>query len=78
MESVKEIISKIIELDNIDARLDEQEEHLYLNGVESFVGVTIDKIKIAEERESYFTIRTSNVWITVYKNVRSVHISVMM
>jgi hypothetical protein len=78
MESVKEIISKILELNNIDARLDEQKEHLYLSGIESFVGVTIDKIKIAEEKEGYFTLRTSNVWITVYKTVRSIHISVMM
>ena len=77
MESVKEIISKILELNNINARLDEQKEHLYLSGIESFVGVTIDKIKMAEETDSCFTIRTSSVWITVYKTVKSIHISVI-
>ena len=70
------IIKEILQLDTIDARLDNDETYLYLSAAECFIGITISEIKAVSDDPHTYSIRTNNAWVTIYKTVKSIHVSI--
>ena len=71
-----EQICNILKLDTIESGLNDSKTSLYVSSGDCFIGIEISTIKEISESDTTYSIRSNNTWITIWKRVRHIHISI--
>jgi hypothetical protein len=74
LKTMQELLNEIVNLTMY--RNEIVKNNLYLDQEHLFLSIQLDSIKKIESNEGTYKIMTPIVWITIWKNVKHIHITI--
>jgi len=76
---MREQICNILKLDTIESGLNDSKTSLFVSSdvTKCFISIDISTIKEISESDTTYSIKTDNTWVTIWKSVRHIHISIL-